>query len=149
MQLRHLAIPHFRNLRNVVIDFATQLSPMLGAATGATPQAIRSHALIGQNGTGKSNLLEVLITIFRDVDLDRDATLDYTLEYEIRGHSVRIHADVARQRRPFVWVDGQSQSQGHLLKNRELLPSHIFAYYSGRRIAGIRAVRAEGAAPAT
>ena len=88
MQLRHLAIPHFRNLRDVVIDFATQLSPMPGAAADAVPKAIRSHALIGQNGTGKSNLIEALITIFRDVDLDRDAALDYTLEYEIRGHTV-------------------------------------------------------------
>lgn len=132
MQLRHLAIPHFRNLRDVVIDFATQLSPMPGAAADAAPKSIRSHALIGQNGTGKSNLIEALITLFRDVDLDRDAALDYTLEYEIRGHTVRLQADTAKQKRPFVWVDGKSESQGHLLKNRELLPSHIFAYYSGR-----------------
>lgn len=132
MQLRHLAIPHFRNLRDVVIDFATQLSPVPGAAADAVPKSIRSHALIGQNGTGKSNLIEALITIFRDVDLDRDAALDYTLEYEIRGRTVRLQADTAKQKRPFVWVDGKSETQGHLLKNRELLPSHIFAYYSGR-----------------
>ena len=132
MQLRHLAIPHFRNLRDVVIDFATQLSPVPGAAADAVPKSIRSHALIGQNGTGKSNLIEALITIFRDVDLDRDAALDYTLEYEIRGRTVSLQADTAKQKRPFVWVDGKSETQGHLLKNRELLPSHIFAYYSGR-----------------
>jgi predicted ATPase len=132
MQLRHLAIPHFRNLRDVVIEFATQLTPMLGTAAIAMPKALRSHALIGQNGTGKSNLIEALITIFRDVDLDRDATLDYTLEYEIRGHMVRLKADSAKQKRPFVWVDGKPESQAHVLKNRELLPSHIFAYYSGR-----------------
>ncbi|NEV62229.1 AAA family ATPase [Thiorhodococcus minor] len=138
MQLRHLAIPHFRNLRGVVIDFATELAPMPGAATDAAPKAIRSHALIGQNGTGKSNLIEALITIFRNLDLDLPAEthdkqpLDYTLEYEIRGRRVRIQADTAKQKRPFVWVDGKPESQGYLLKNRELLPSHIFAYYSGR-----------------
>ncbi|MBD8708455.1 AAA family ATPase [Pseudomonas sp. CFBP 13711] len=132
MQLRHLAIPHFRNLRGVVIDFATQLSPMPGVATEALAKSICSHALIGQNGTGKSNLIEVLITIFRDVDMDHSAALDYTLEYEIRERTVRIQADTTKQKRPFVWVDGKSQSQGYLLKNRELLPSHIFAYYSGR-----------------
>lgn len=64
--------------------------------------------------------------------LDRDAALDYTLEYEIRGHTVKLQADTAKQKRPFVWVDGKAESQGHLLKNRELLPSHVFAYYSGR-----------------
>lgn len=132
MQLRHLVIPDFRNLRGVEIDFAIQLSPIAGAADDAIPKAICSHALIGQNGTGKSNLIEALITIFRDVDLNRDAALDYTLEYEIRGRTVRIQADTAKQKRPFVWVDGKSESQGYLLKNRELLPSHIFAYYSGR-----------------
>lgn len=132
MQLRHLAIPQFRNLRGVVIDFATQLVPAPGAPPGSAPKVIRSHALIGQNGVGKSNLIEALITIFRDVDLDRDAALDYTLEYEIRGHTVKLQADIAKQKRPFVWVDGKAETQGHLLKNRQLLPSHVFAYYSGR-----------------
>jgi predicted ATPase len=131
MQLKHLAIPNFRNLREVVIDFATYLSPVPGAATDAT-KSIRSHSLIGQNGVGKSNLIEALITIFRDIDLDRDAALDYTLEYEIRDHTVRIRADTTKQKRPFVWLNGKSESQGYLLKNRELLPSHVFAYYSGR-----------------
>jgi predicted ATPase len=132
MQLRRLAIPQFRNLRGVAIDFATQLEPAPGATAVTAPKPIRSHALIGQNGVGKSNLIEALITIFRDVDLDRDAVMDYTLEYEIRGHIIKLEADTARQKRPFVWVDGKTESQGHLLKNRELLPSHVFAYYSGR-----------------
>jgi predicted ATPase len=132
MQLRHLAIPQFRNLREVVIDFATQLDATPDAASTAATKAIRSHALIGQNGVGKSNLIEALITVFRDVDLDRDAALDYTLEYEIRGQLVRLQADIAKQKRPFVWVDGKAESQGYLLNNRELLPSHVFAYYSGR-----------------
>lgn len=145
MQLRHLAIPNFRNLRGLVIDFATHLEPRPGTASAAAPKAIRSHALIGQNGTGKSNLIEALITIFRDVDLDRDAAFDYTLEYEIRGHKVRIQADLAKQRRPYVWVDGDRVTQDYLNKNDppdktprderrgpRLLPSHVFAYYSGR-----------------
>ncbi|WP_428003018.1 AAA family ATPase [Acidovorax sp.] len=145
MQLRHLAIPNFRNLRGVVVDFATHLEPLLGAAQHTLPKPIRSHALIGQNGTGKSNLIEALITIFRDVDLDRDAAFNYTLEYEIRGHVVRFEADLAKQRRPFVWVDGDRVSQDYLNKNDppdkmprderrgpRLLPSHVFAYYSGR-----------------
>lgn len=145
MQLRHLAIPNFRNLRGLVIDFATHLEPRPGNASAAAPKAIRSHALIGQNGTGKSNLIEALITIFRDLDLDRDAAFDYTLEYEIRGHVVRIEADLAKQRRPFVWVDSEKRGQDYLNKNDppdktprderrgpRLLPSHVFAYYSGR-----------------
>lgn len=132
MQLLRIRIPTFRNLRDLDIAFATHLQAMEGAPQDVLPKSIRSHALIGQNGTGKSNLLEALITIFRDVDLNREAEFDYTLEYGIRGHVVRIEADKAKQKRPYVWVDGKGESQGYLLKNRALLPTHVFAYYSGR-----------------
>ncbi|MCK6440921.1 MAG: AAA family ATPase, partial [Planctomycetes bacterium] len=132
MQLQRIRIPAFRNLRDLDIAFESHLQPAAGAPADAPLKPIRSHALIGQNGTGKSNLIEALITVFRDVDLDREAAFDYTLEYGIRGHAVRIEADTAKQKRPYVWVDGKAESQGHLLKNRELLPAHIFAYYSGR-----------------
>ena len=137
MQLRYLAIPHFRNLRGAELAFATHLEATPGRPDEAS-RPIRSHALIGQNGTGKSNLIEALITIFRNIDLDLESEtldkqpLDYTLEYEIRGRVVKLQADTAKQKRPYVWVDGEKQSQGYLLKNRELLPSHLFAYYSGR-----------------
>jgi predicted ATPase len=145
MQLQRIRIPAFRNLRNLDIAFASHLQPAAGAAAGVEPKPIRSHALIGQNGTGKSNLIEALITIFRDVDLDREAAFDYTLEYSIRGHAVRIVADTTKQKRPYVWVDGDRVSQEYLTKNDtpdkvprddrrgpRLLPTHIFAYYSGR-----------------
>lgn len=134
MQLRRLRLPAFRNLRDVDIAFASHLSPAVGALAEAPPKAVRSHALIGQNGTGKSNLIEALIMIFRDLDLDRpQAPFDYELEYGIRGHGVRIQADASRQKLPFVWIDGKQESQGFLVKHaREYLPSHVFAYYSGK-----------------
>ena len=134
MQLQRIRIGAFRNLQDLEIRFAPHLGPSSGSAPDAPPESIRSHALIGQkkNGTGKSNLIEALVTIFRDVDLDRDADLDYELDYTIGGHAVRIKAIVDEQKRPYVWVDGKAESQGYLLRNRELLPSHVFAYYSGR-----------------
>jgi len=131
MQLIRLKLDEFRNLKDFEINFAQHLEPESGNEP-STPKAIRSHALIGQNGTGKSNLMEALTTIFRDVDLDREAPFDYELEYSIREHQVSIKAETSLQKRPFVWVDGEKESQGYLLRNRELLPSHIFAYYSGR-----------------
>lgn len=144
MQLLRIRIPSFRNLRDFDITFETHLATLTGEPDGL-PKPIRSHALIGQNGTGKSNLMEAMISIFRDIDLDRDASFDYTLEYEIHGHIVKIEADISRQQRPFVWVDGDRVSQDYLIKNDppnqenrderrgpRLLPSHIFAYYSGQ-----------------
>jgi predicted ATPase len=145
MQLKHLSFKDFRNLKDVSIDFDTQLTPSSDVFKAAPPKPIRSHALIGQNGTGKSNLIEALIMIFRNIDLDLDAPFDYTLEYEIRGHVIRIEAETEKQKRPFVWVDKDRVSQEYLTKNDppgktpqderrgpRLLPSHIFAYYSGR-----------------
>lgn len=128
MQLVRIQIAKFRNLRGLDIAFNQHFE----SHDGDEQKLIQSHALIGQNGTGKSNLIEALITIFRDVDLDRDAAFDYELEYLIRDRAVRIKADLAAQKRTYVWIDGQAESQGYLLRNRELLPSHIFAYYSGR-----------------
>ncbi|WP_283744729.1 AAA family ATPase [Sideroxydans sp. CL21] len=139
MQLLHLEIPHFRNLRDVVMDFAAQLEPMPGQADEAA-KPIRSHALIGQNGTGKSNLIEALITIFRNVDLNQPAAFDYTLKYRLRGHEVKLEARTAEQGLPFVWIDREQRTQGFLVEHaREYLPSHVFAYYSGRneRIEGL------------
>ena len=145
MQLLRIRIPGFRNLHDLDIAFATHLQVAAGLPSDEPLKPIRSHALIGQNGTGKSNLIEALITIFRDVDLDREAAFNFTLEYSIRGHVVRIEADSAKQKRPFVWVDGDRVSQEYLTKNDppdkekpdrrrgpRLLPTHIFAYYSGR-----------------
>lgn len=132
MQLRYLRLPDFRNLRGVEIHFDTDLAPLSGAPADAQAKPIRSHGIIGQNGTGKSNLIEALVTIFRDIDLDREVVFDYTLEYVTGGRTVMIEADIAKQRRPFVRVDGKRESQKYLLENRELLPSHVFAYYSGR-----------------
>lgn len=128
MQLVRIQITNFRNLRGLYIAFNQHFD----SENDAEKTSIRSHALIGQNGTGKSNLIEALITIFRDVDLDRDAAFDYELEYLIRDQTVRIKADLSKQKRPYVWVDDKPETQGYLLRNRELLPSHIFAYYSGR-----------------
>lgn len=139
MQLLTLKIPRFRNLRDVAMDFAVQLEFMPGQADRAA-KPIRSHALIGQNGTGKSNLIEALITIFRNLDLNQPAAFDYTLEYHLRGHEVKLEARTAEQGLPFVWIDGEQRTQGFLVEHaREYLPSHVFTYYSGRneRIEGL------------
>ncbi|MBX9899362.1 MAG: AAA family ATPase [Burkholderiaceae bacterium] len=145
MQLQRLYLPNFRNLHDVEINFASHLSPAIGAPSNEQPKAIRSHALIGQNGTGKSNLIEALITIFRDIDLGLPASFDYELSYTIRGHLIEIKAISSEQKTPFVWVDGEKKSQDYLNKNDppdkvprderrgpRLLPTHVFAYYSGR-----------------
>lgn len=145
MQLKRIWLKEYRNLCDVDIHFANHFEPVDNADTTTELKTIRSHALIGQNGTGKSNLMEALITIFKGIDLGLDVEFDYELEYSIRGHEIKIKGDLAEQKRPFVWVDGEKKFLDYLRLNDgpnkkssderrgpRLLPSHIFAYYSGR-----------------
>lgn len=142
LHLHRLRLPQFKNLRDLDIRFSAYNSP---AIEGDSPKRLCSHAVIGQNGTGKSNLIEALITIFRDIDLGLSASFDYELSYSIRGHLIEIKANSSEQKTPFVWVDGEKKSQDYLNKNDppdkvprderrgpRLLPTHVFAYYSGR-----------------
>jgi predicted ATP-dependent endonuclease of OLD family len=90
-----------------------------------------SHAIIGQNGSGKSNLLEALITIFRDLDLNQKASLGYELLYKIRDNTIFIQAE--SERLPSIQVNGERISATKFSEHsKEYLPSHIFTYYSGK-----------------
>ena len=66
MRIDKLAIESFKNLKNFEIDIdESQLTSIF----------------IGRNGAGKSNLLEALVIIFRDLDLNI-TTIDFT--YDIK-----------------------------------------------------------------
>lgn len=55
MRLQRICIPAFRNLRELDIAFDAH-EPDAADAPQPPAKPFRSHALIGQNGTGKSNL---------------------------------------------------------------------------------------------
>lgn len=133
MHLQRIKIRDFKNLQNFEIQFNEYIKHADGRAEDRQAEPIRTHAVIGQNATGKSNLIEAIITIFRDLDLNNDASFDYELDFKIRGHEIRLVADLAKQRRPTVVINGKSSSQTYLSEHaREYLPSHVFAYYSGK-----------------
>jgi recombinational DNA repair ATPase RecF len=67
MQLERLKLGDFRNLRDLEVRFTGSVTDSAGAT-----QRLESHALIGPNGSGKSNLIEAIVTIFRDLDLNRE-----------------------------------------------------------------------------
>jgi predicted ATPase len=128
MRLRRLQIQSFRNLREIDIDFATQVED---PAQPGQMREVSSHAIIGQNGSGKSNLIEALVIIFRDLDLENASTLDYLLEYDIRGHNVVIEARTGKRALAVVDYNAISAS-AFASRSKELLPAHVFAYYSGK-----------------
>jgi predicted ATPase len=126
MRLSKLTIYDFKNLHDFTIEFAEDEF---------------TTVILGQNGTGKSNLLEALIIIFRDLDLGETPKFKYKLEYLWKNHRVHIDADPARsprvqQVRIVVSQEGQfdtvfSLQQFSQQSDRLYLPSYVFGYYSG------------------
>lgn len=126
MRINRLFIKSFRNLR----DFTIAFTPA-GKDADGKPVIFNSHAIIGQNGSGKSNLLEALIIIFRDLDLKNKPEFAYQLEYEVRGQTVAVTAE--KNETPTIVVDGKKSSATAICKEENgLLPKNVFAYYSGK-----------------
>jgi hypothetical protein len=129
MHIERLKIKQFRNLKDFEILF-TRSGPAPEDSL-AQPLEFKSHAIIGQNATGKSNFLEALIIIYQDLDLNNAAAFEYEMEYSVRGH--RIQLEAASGKKPKVIVNGERLSASYLSDHaKEYLPSHVFVYYSGK-----------------
>lgn len=139
MRVNKLWVDQFKNLQNFEIEFN---------------DAHLTTIVLGGNGTGKSNLLEALAIIFRDLDLqNRELLFEYYLVYECRGFSIEIDANPsqtrpiqerqltlfeglsARKRRAGylnITIDGKDVSMKHFFDYKSrYLPKHVFGYYSG------------------
>jgi len=133
MHLSRLKISEFRNLR----DFEISFSAAANDADGVT-RDFKSHAVIGQNGSGKSNMIEAIVTIFRDLDLNQPTPFEYELDYWCRGNLIRVNGATGRVNvtdtdLAITLGEGTDFAISHLSRNaRKYLPNHVFAYYSGR-----------------
>lgn len=117
MRVDKLEIPQFKNLH----DFQINLD-----------ESQLTSVLIGHNGSGKSNLLEALVIIFRDLDLNVPTKeFSYKLQYRCTNHWICVENNAETRRRSFN-VDGvKSTQKAFYEKRKEHLPEHLFAYYSG------------------
>jgi predicted ATPase len=109
----------FKNL----IDFTIEFDP-------DSPTAV----LVGRNGTGKSNVLEALTVIFRDLDLELSTPqFSYELEYTCHGRRILVDADPDRpSKKVQVSADGNVLTVKAFKENkRAYLPNYVFGYYSG------------------
>lgn len=75
MRIDKLKLTDFKNLVDFEVDFH-QSSPR--------------QVVVGRNGVGKSNLLEALTWIFRDLDLGAKPQFAYEIEYLCNRHFVKI-----------------------------------------------------------
>lgn len=117
MRIDSLAIDDFKNLKNFEIDIdETQLTSVF----------------IGRNGAGKSNLLEAIVIIFRDLDLNMQTSeFSYEIRYKCSEHSIKIRSDHIKKSRIFE-IDNKQCTRTFFYKKRDqVLPAHVFAYYSG------------------
>src|SRR6266567_813164 len=95
MKLDYLSIGQFKNLREFHVDFDEDPNELF-------------TVLLGQNGLGKSNLLEVLVVIFRDLFLGTETDFAYELRYTLKRGKVKVfvgnepHTDSGKARFSFT-----------------------------------------------
>lgn len=83
--------------------------------------------LLGKNGSAKSNLLETIIKIFRDIDLKQPSPFSYNIEYSLNNNIVVVEADINKVAR--AKVQNKNISFKDLKDN--WIPRYIVGYYSG------------------
>lgn len=115
MRLDKVYIDGFKNLQEVTVDFDEQRL---------------TTVLIGQNGTGKSNLLEAITDVFRFLDLNRaQPRFRYAIDYRIGKRTIQI-ANLSGT--PEIRTDGSKLTRQAFDANRgDYFPDLVFGYYSG------------------
>ena len=137
MRIDWFWLDNYKNLSDLTINFS---------------QDHLITVLIGRNGTGKSNVLEALTIIFRDLLMaERIPSFKYRIAYEIRDRWVFVDADPDRKspyRAKTISKDDQPEPypvgalfedlKGELISRTKLvgedsmyLPRFLFGYYSG------------------
>ena len=116
MRLDWLKIGKFKNLQDFAINF---------------DERELSTVLVGENGTGKSNVIEAIVEIFRDLDFGDKTRFPYAIAYNCDGHRIEIDSGIVSKHFA-IKVDGESVLKSAFMDRRqELLPAHVFGYYSG------------------
>lgn len=142
MRIDKLYIKKFKNLKEFKVDF--------------DDNSVK-QVIVGRNGTGKSNLFEAIAKIFCDLDLKAQTDFEYTIEYLCKGNLIKIENKQSGEKNAAKSI-GESQTfiktigikrkgasaseEFEPLREKEfyslnafpatrLLPSYVFAYYSG------------------
>lgn len=124
MKIRRLKVTDYKNVTTDIILNASLITLM-----------------VGQNGMGKSNLIEILLLIFDELNQlaagrrprpDEVVLTDYVLEYECRGHQYKAIKDRGLLT---LWEANNLLGDGHEVMISKIpfaaLPSQIIGYYSG------------------
>lgn len=124
MQIRRLKINDHKCLVDFEINFVTNAG---GSST----------ILIGENGTGKSTVLESILEILMSFDSDaieKKISYDYEFEYFYGGSNISIYQ---RDKTYQINIDGESFCRGKIdtvrkhIARRTVFPKRINYFYSG------------------
>lgn len=114
-RLQYLKIKNYKNIKCIEFDFSNK--------DGVT-------VLIGNNGCGKSNVLEALSSIFAGLYQNRlhKPDFDYVIQYRINDNAVEISLlngtyTISVNDKPFNKTD--------FSKRKDYLPKNVIACYSG------------------
>lgn len=119
MKLRRVQIDGYKNIRSCDIEFTN--SPMV-------------HAVIGSNGSGKSNLIEAIIQILIGFYFEKPPRFNFRLEFEAQNRLVVLQRE---GRQAAVTVDGTRLSLGRFAERlrdgsaQVFYPELTLIYYSG------------------
>lgn len=86
----------------------------------------RLIALIGENGSGKSNLLEAISTLFNDIYNIKPCNFDYIIEYEINNDQISITREKGN-----IYFKINNEPLMPTDVKKQYLPTRIIANYSG------------------
>ncbi len=132
MKIKKLWISQYKNLEDSTFTFNSDLTSLL----------------VGKNGLGKSNLIEVLAIIFRDLDLlntksdfenwpyDEDK-FEYIINYECYDNDIEITLKKGQFQIKSRAKEGESEyhivSFKSFIEDRkeQYLPKYVIGYYSG------------------
>lgn len=119
MKLTRLWVDNYKNLRNCEIEFA---------------QASLLNAIIGSNGSGKSNLIEAILQILIGVYFKKAPPFDFSFQFEAQGRQVKLEGE---DRKLSVHVDGELKPLDFFAERlrggaaQVYYPELTFVYYSG------------------
>jgi len=127
MRIDKIYIEEFKNLKEFKIDI---------------DEEVMQTVLIGENAAGKSNLLEALVIIFRDLDLKAKTSFNYHIDYECGENLLRVEGGPSIKGNAQFYsrvkagdkklVRSKPISKTKIYNDKEsYLPRYVFAYYSG------------------
>lgn len=108
MRIKHLYVSEYKNLKDFSLDFDGDSF---------------IDVFVGKNGSGKSNLFEAIIEIFRHLyETDYTVDFEYSITYDKQGANFKIE-----------WIKEKLKVNDVVVSKvrKEFLPDNILIYYSG------------------